>query len=119
MVDPVSREPVDGIDLHLQVIHGATADVFEPEGFSLLRAFVAHGADQPGTASASEGEHGQEVGFIQVHMQLAIERRAGAIDVGDIKHLLVRAAGKADVECLAHGGASTVAAGQVAGLAAV
>ncbi|MNR00473.1 hypothetical protein D3C85_1162460 [compost metagenome] len=98
----IGREPVHLFDLHVQVFDGPAADVFKAQGFSLVCALVAHCADQPGATCTGEGEHGEEVRFIKVHMQFAIEGRPAGLYVGDIENLLVGSARETSVQRLAH-----------------
>ncbi|MND83052.1 hypothetical protein D3C80_748990 [compost metagenome] len=113
VVHPVSGEPVDLLYLDLQMLHGPLADIFEAQVLRVLGAFVAHRADQSCAATAGQREHGKKVCFVQVHMQLAIKRRTCAVDIGNIEHLLIGAAGKADAQDLAHRRTGAVATGQV------
>ena len=70
----VSRKPVHPVDLQLQVLDRAGADVLELQGFGMLGAFVPHCADQPRATFAGQREEREEVGFVQVDVQLAIDR---------------------------------------------
>ena len=83
----------------------------------MLGALIAHRADQPCAAGAGERKDAEEVRLIQIDVQLAIHRRPGAFDVGDIKHLAVRTAREAGAERVAHDRARTIAAGEVRRLA--
>jgi hypothetical protein len=66
----------------------------------MLRPLVAHRADQPRMACAVQRENRQEVGFIEIDVQLAIEGGPRSIYVGDIKHLLIGAAGEAGARAM-------------------
>ena len=83
----------------------------------MVGALAAHRADQPGAALAGQREDGQEVGLVEIDVQLAVQRRAGRVDVGDVEHLPVGAARKAGADPLAHRRARAVAAGEIGGLA--
>ncbi|MNO88224.1 hypothetical protein D3C76_796630 [compost metagenome] len=99
------------------MLDGAAADILEREGLGVLGPFIAHGSDQAGAAGAGQGKNREKVGFVQVHMQLAVEGCALGLDVGDIEHLLVGTSGEFDTQGLAHGRAGAVATGDIQGLA--
>jgi len=58
-------------------------------------ALVAHRADQARAPLALEREDREKVGFVEIDVQLAVDRRPGRLDVGDIEDPGVVAAGKA------------------------
>ena len=94
------------------------ADVLEFQDHPGVGALVAHRADQPGAALAGQREHGQEVGLVEVDVQLAVDRRARRLDVGDIEDLPVgRRRESRRRSPVAHDRAGAVAAGEVGGLA--
>ncbi|MNJ80348.1 hypothetical protein D3C77_787030 [compost metagenome] len=76
MVHAVGGEPVDLLYLDFQVFDGPLTDVFEAQLIRVFGAFVAHGADQPRTTTAGQGEDGEEVRFVEVDVQFAVEGRA-------------------------------------------
>ncbi|MNQ51970.1 hypothetical protein D3C85_659710 [compost metagenome] len=112
----VGREPVQLLDLHLHVLDGPAADVFEAQGLGVVGALVAYGADQARAATACQREHGKEVRLVEVHVQFTVECRATALYVGDVENLLVGTAGKPGIQGLAHNRPGAVAPGQEAGL---
>jgi hypothetical protein len=60
----------------------------------VLGALVPYNPDQPCAARAGQRKDGQEIGFVEVDMQIAVERRAGSFDVCDVKDLLIGATEK-------------------------
>jgi hypothetical protein len=62
-------------------------------------------------------EDGEKVGGVQPDVNFPLPERAAGFHVGDIEDVLVRAAGEADRQCLAHRGMRAVAAGNIACLA--
>jgi len=116
MVDVISGEPVDPVDAQPQVLDGASADIGEGERLGARRARIAHAADQAGAAGTGQGKYRKEIGLIEVDVQLAIDHRAAAVDVGDIEHL-VGPAGEAGAKSLPHQRTCAVAAGEIARLA--
>ncbi|MNQ89776.1 hypothetical protein D3C85_1050930 [compost metagenome] len=102
MMHAVGREPVQLFDLDLHVFDGPAADVFESQGFGLLGAVIAHGADQSRTTFSGQREHHEKVRFIKIHVQFAVERRTAGLHVGDVENLLIGAAGKSGVQGFAH-----------------
>src|SRR6516162_7462873 len=117
MMHVIGREPIHLLDLDLEVIDRAVADALELERIGMVGALVPHGSDQTSPAFAGQREDGKEVGFVEVDVQLAVDRGAGRLDVGNIEDLAVGSAGKAGAEALAYQRARPVAAGDVACLA--
>ncbi|MNP50913.1 hypothetical protein D3C76_1452030 [compost metagenome] len=76
MMYTVGGKPVDLLDLDLEVFDGALADVFETQLIGVFCTFVAYGAYQPRPAAPRQGKDREEVRFVNVDMQLAIECRA-------------------------------------------
>ena len=113
----VSREPVHLPHLELHVRHRQGADVVELQRLRMLGALVAHRADQPRTSLAGQREHREEVGLVEIDMQLAIDRRAFRLDVGDVEHLPIGPARKRRADRRTHHRAGAVAAGDVVSLA--
>ena len=62
-------------------------------------------------------ENREEIGLVEIDVQFAVDRRPGGLDVGDVEHLPIGAAGKAGADGLAHHRARPVAAGEVGRLA--
>ena len=52
----------------------AAADILEFERVGVIGAFVAHRPDQAGASLAGERKHGEEVGLVEIDMQLAVDR---------------------------------------------
>src|SRR3977135_932951 len=75
VMNAISREPTDLLHLHLHVLDRAVADILEFQGLGVLCALVAHRADRPSMAFTLQREDREEVGFVQIDMQLAIEGR--------------------------------------------
>ena len=75
------------------------------------------GPDQPRATFTGERKDGQEVGFVQVNVQLAINWRTGSLYIGDIEDLTVSAAWKSCAHCLTHHRASAVTASYIVRLA--
>jgi hypothetical protein len=117
MMHVIGREPIHLVDLDLKVVDRAAADVLEPERIGLIGAFVPHGSDQTSPAFAGQGEDSEEVGFVEVDMQFAVDRGTGRLDVGDVEDLAIGPAAKAGAESLADQRARAVAAGDVGCLA--
>src|SRR5271166_2585648 len=98
MMHAIRREPIHLVDLNLEVIDRAATDVLEPERIGVVGALVPHGSDQTRPAFAGQGEDGKEVGFVEVDVQLAVDRGTGRLDVGDVKDLAIGPAAKAGAE---------------------
>ncbi len=113
----IGREPVHLFDVDLEVIDRAVADVLELELVGMIGPLVPDGSDQARPALPGQGKDGQKIGLVEVDVQLAVERRAGGLDIGDVEDLSIGAAGKACPDRLAHERARAVAAGDVARLA--
>jgi hypothetical protein len=92
--------------------------VLEFQCIGPVRALVAHGTDQAGSPLPGQGEDRQDIGLVEIGVQLAIDRRAGRFDIGDIEELAIGASGKVRADRLARGRADAVTAGNVARLAA-
>lgn len=75
MVDGVVREPVELPNLDLHVFDGPPAHILELQGVGVLGLLVAPGPDQPQPPLAGHGEDDQEIGLVEINMQLAVERR--------------------------------------------
>ena len=63
------------------------------------------------------GKDGEEVGFVEGDVELAVDRRAGSDDVGDVEEAGRRCRRGSRRRALADGGARAVAAGEVGGRA--
>jgi hypothetical protein len=117
MMHVIGREPVHLVDLNLKVIDRPAADVFELQRISMIGALVSYGSDQTSPAFARQGEDGKEVGFVEIGVQFAIERRTSRLHVGDVEDLAVGSAGKAGAESLPHQRSGAIATGEVGCLA--
>src|SRR5262249_37935817 len=54
VVDAIGREPVDFLDLDLEIVDDPPADILELEPISMLGAFASHRADQPRTSFSGQ-----------------------------------------------------------------
>src|SRR5579863_6362007 len=117
MMDVVSREPVDPAHLHLEVIDRPPADVCEFQRVCVVGTLIAHGANQACAALASQRKEPEEIGLIEVDVQLTVERRTCSFDIGDIKHLSVGATDEPRADDLAHARTRAVAPGHKGRLA--
>ncbi len=79
----------------------------------MLRALVAHRADQSGMAFPFQRENRQEVGLVEIDMQLAVKSRSRAVHIGDIKHLLIGPARKAGADALSDERTGSVTPGEI------
>ena len=84
------------------MIDRPAADISEFERLRVRGALVPYSPDQPCAALAGQRKDGQEIGFVEVDMQFAVERRAEGFDICDVKDLLLGPAGKAGTHCLTH-----------------
>ncbi len=94
----------------------SVADVVEGQRLRAIGAFVAHRPDQPRAAFSGQREDRNEIGLVEIDVQLAVERGSFGVDVGDVEELPVGAAGKAGADGLPHLRACAVAAGEIARL---
>ena len=62
---------------------------------------------------AGQRKDAEEIGFVEIDMQFAIECGPGGVDIGDVEDLPIGPAGKAGADGLAHDRAGAVAAGDV------
>ena len=113
MVNLVSRKPIDPIHLQLQMLEGVLADVAPTKLVVMLFRFEPDGADDPRDVVPLHGKDGEKVGVVESNVQLVVREPAAKIDIGHVEDPLVGASRKADVEHLAHLGASPIAAGKV------
>lgn len=95
MMHAIRREPIHLVDLNLEVIDRPAADVLELDRLGMIGAFVAYGSNVTSPAFAGQREAGEEVGFIEVDVQLAVDRGSGRLDVGDVEDLAIGPAAKA------------------------
>lgn len=116
VMDVIGREPVDLGDVDFQLFDHARADVSESKALALMQAHVTDRADQPSAPGSRQRKDGQEIGFVQIDMQFAIDGRAAPLDIGDIENVVIGAAGKADPESLANGRTGAIATSKIAGL---
>src|SRR5579885_1949671 len=99
------------------MLDGPIAHNLETQILRVLRPLIAHGADQASPSFAGKREDRQKVGFIQVDVQLTVERGAPSLNVGHIEDLPVGAAGKTCPEGLANQRACPVTTGEIGRLA--
>src|SRR5260370_23886499 len=102
MMDVISREPVHLRHAYLQVSDRTVADVGERERLRAIGTLVADGADQARPTGAREREDGQEIRFVQVDVQFAVDRGTGGGDAGDVEELPIRPARLPRADRLAH-----------------
>jgi hypothetical protein len=117
VVHAIAREPVHLLDFNFQMVDRAVADIGELQRGVVVAVGFPHHADQPHTFLQRERKDRQKIGFIEIDMEFAIDRRPGTIDIGDIESLLVSASRKSRFHGLAHGGMGAVAPGDVERLA--
>ena len=70
VVHAVGREPVHLADPHFKMTDRPAADIFEFERLRVLGAVVSYSPDQPCAALAGQRKYSQEIGFVEVDMQL-------------------------------------------------
>ncbi len=117
VVHPVGREPVHLGHGDLHAVDGHMGDILEGEGLRMLGALVIDHAHEPHVALGLQREHREEVGLVEVEVEVAVHRFARGLHVGHVEQLAVGSARKAGVEGLAHPGSGAVAAGDEAGSA--
>ncbi|HKM74317.1 MAG TPA: hypothetical protein VJX94_30370 [Stellaceae bacterium] len=83
------------------MIDRPAADVLELERLGMIGEFVPYDSNETSPAFAGRREDGEEVGFIEVRVQLAFDRGSGRLDVGDIEDLAIGPAAKAGAGSLA------------------
>ena len=115
VVNPVGRKPVHLLDLELQVLDRPGTDVVEGELTVVLALRVPHAPDEPDSPLALHGKGEQEVGLVEVDMQLEVGRGAFCFDIRDVEQALVGSPWKPNAERLAHGRMGPVAARYVGG----
>ena len=71
----------------------AAADILERKRIGKVGPLIPHGADQARAPLSGQGKNRQEIGFVEIDMQPAVERRAGRLDIGHIEDLTIGAAG--------------------------
>ena len=117
MVDVIRREPVHAVHVDAEPREDTGADIVPAELVALTLGFRSHGAHEPGVTRTLHWEHGEEVGIIERHVELAVHDGAARLHVGDVEQVLVGASRKSDAQDLAHDGMRTVATGDVRGAA--
>ena len=117
MVHAVGREPVHAPDVDPYPFDHALAHIVPRQVLVPTFGFIPHCADEPRTPVALQWEHREEIGSVQRDVQFAVQRRSACLDVGDVEQMFIRAARKADLQRLAHGGMGSVAPGNVRRLA--
>ena len=97
MVHAVGREPVHALDVDAHPLDHALAHVV-PRQLVLLvfGLLIAYRADEPRAPFVLQRKDREKIGRVQADVQLAVHRRAARLDIGDVKEMVVRAAGKAD-----------------------
>ena len=113
-MDAIGRKPVHLVDLDLQIIDGTVAYIPELERLGMFCALIAHSTDQAHPLLWSEGENREKVGLVEIDVQLAVDRRARRLNVGDIEHLLIGSARKSRSYRLANKGTRAIASGDIA-----
>jgi hypothetical protein len=117
VMDAIGREPIDRLDLHLQMFDRAIARILEAQILRFARARIAHSADQSRPSFSGQGEHAEEVGFVEVDVQLTVERGSSCLNIGYIEQLPVGSTGKPRAKGLANQRARPVTTGEVGRLA--
>jgi hypothetical protein len=112
-MDVIGRKPVHFSDVDLQVLDRPIADIFEFKGIDVVRALVAHGSNQPGSSLSGQGKDRQEIGLVEIDVQLAVDRWARRFNIGDIEDLPIGASGEAGADRLAYSRVGAVAADDV------
>ena len=74
VMDVISREPVYLLDLDLEVRNDPAADVLEFERIGVIGAFIPHCPDKPRTPLSCKRKHGEEVGLVEIDMEIAVDR---------------------------------------------
>jgi hypothetical protein len=119
MVDVIGGEPVHRFHVHFEVLDDPAADVVERQGLDVVGALIAHGSNQPHPALAGERENGEEVGLLEVGVELAVDCGTVSLNVGDIEEMAIGATRKASDHSLADARTHAVATGDVGRLAAL
>src|SRR5664279_4798044 len=83
----------------------------------MVSAAIPHGPDQPGVSLGRKGKDCQEIGFVEIDMQLAIDGRTGCVDVGNIEDLPIGPAGESGADNRSDLRSCSVASGKVPGSA--
>ncbi len=96
----------------LHPIHRPALDVVERDRVIGLLASV-HEAHQTQVARTLQREDEEEVGVLDVDVQLVVDERAACVNVGDVEVPLIRAAREFDAELVSDGRRRAVAAGDV------
>src|SRR5262249_7528237 len=102
-----------------EVLDNPAADVVEGQRLREVGALIAHSPNQTYLALAGEREDREEVGLLDVGVELAIDCETGSLHVGNIEEMAIGAARKGGAHRLADDGPHAVAAGDVGGLAAL
>jgi hypothetical protein len=107
----VDREPVHLLDLELEILRCAVADVFEGQIVDELAMARLDGSNQADAPFVRQGEDGQEVGIVEVAVEVAVDRGPFAGHVSHVKDLRIGPTGKARAHDLADFRLRAVAAG--------
>src|SRR5262249_18554963 len=73
--------------------------------------------DQAGSSLPSQRKHRQEIGLVEIDVELTVDRRASRLDIGDIEDLPIRTSREACADRVAHNRVGPITAGDVARLA--
>jgi hypothetical protein len=102
VMNTIGGKPVQLLDFHFEVIDRAVAHVLETERIGVVGSLVPDSPYEARPSPRREREYGQEVSLVQVHMQFAVQRRAGRFDVRDIEDLSIGTARKSGGHRLSH-----------------
>ena len=102
MVDTVRREPVHLGARKLHPIHRSALDVIERDRVIGLLASV-HEAHQAQVARTLQREDEEEVGVLDVDVQLVVDDGTARMNVGDVEVSLIGAAREFDAELVSDG----------------
>src|ERR1700724_2090976 len=109
VMDVIGREPVDALDLDVEAVDEARADIIKGEIVARL-GLALDRADEPRSPGALQRKDRQELRLVEPDIQLAIHRAAARLDIRDVEDVRVGAAWKADLQRLTHDRMCAVAA---------
>ena len=92
------------------------ADVIEGELVEVLALARPDGPDQPDTALVRQRKDGEEVGFVELDVEVAVESQPLAGDIGDVEDLRIAPARVARAHLLPDLRVGAVAAGDEGGV---
>ena len=87
VVNVIRREPVDALDRDAHALDDAWTHILPGDQPVRFGCLLPHRADQSGATGRLEREHGEEIGSVERHMQLAIHDRAACLHIGDVEHM--------------------------------